>query len=138
MNRAFNIFLLWLLIAALPIQGFAAAMPLGCGSPHHGSAAAVTEAHHHDGIAEHSHDGPDTHHSASGSAAKANPDTSHTQQHSSCSACAACCVGATAPPSSSPMTPAYRSSESFVISQAPLVAGFIPAALERPPKHIFA
>ena len=138
MNRAFKTLLLWLLMAALPLQGFAAAMPSNCGSAHHG--LAVTEAHHHDGMTEHSHDGAGTHHSASDSAVKANhsPGASHEHQHSSCSTCAACCVGASAPPSSFPMTPAYGSSESFAISQAPLVAGFIPAGLERPPKHIFA
>ena len=136
MNRAFKTFLLWLLMAALPLQGFAAAMPSGCGSARHG--LAVTEAHHHGGIAGHGHDG--AHHSASDSAAKTNhaPGASHEHQHSSCSACAACCVGATAPPSSSTLTPAYCNSESFVISQVPLVAGFIPAGLERPPKHISA
>ncbi len=140
MNRSLKTFLLWLLIAALPLQGFAAAVQLRCGPTHHEGVAMVDmEAHHHEDNAGHSHDGDDevTHHSAFAVKASTS-DTSLKHQHASCSACAACCVGAGAPPSSSPMTPAHSSSESFVISQTPLVDGFIPAGLERPPKHIFA
>jgi hypothetical protein len=45
MNRVLKTFLLWLLLAALPFQGFAAAVQASCGPmAHHGSSEMVMEA----------------------------------------------------------------------------------------------
>jgi hypothetical protein len=143
MNRLFKTLLLWLLIAALPLQGFAAAMKASCGSAQHDllQVAIMDDEHHDDGVVTHSH-----HHDAGAdsslSDSAANTDKSSAthdkHQHSSCSACAACCVGAVAPPSASIWTPTYSSSEMVVISPSPLVTGYIPGGLERPPRHTFA
>jgi hypothetical protein len=134
MNRVLKTFLLWLLLAALPLQGIAAAVQASCGPAAHDGAAEMTmqaKSHHHEG------DGAAD--SASVVAASSDGDSADIQHKNSvCSACAACCVGAVAPPSISTLTPAYSTSLPAVSSPAPLVAGFIPAGLERPPKRITA
>lgn len=77
--------LMWVLLAALPLQGFAAASMLGCGPNHHrASVTAPTEAAAPGSDAVH-------HHTASG-------DHDHADKAGSkCSVCAACCVGAALP-----------------------------------------
>ena len=134
MNRFLKTFILWLLLAALPLQGFAAAVQPSCGAmAHHDSSEMVMQAESHD----HESDG-----AASSSTEAAPKSFSHSvdakHKNSSCSACATCCVGAVAPPSISVLTPVYSSSLPVIFSPAPLVAGFIPAGLERPPKRITA
>jgi len=134
MNRAFKTFMLWLLLAALPLQGFAAAVQMSCGPmAHHGSSEMVihAESHRHEGDSAAS---PSTEAAAKSSGSSA--DAKH--KSSFCSACATCCVGAAAPPSISVLTPVYSSSLPVISSPAPLLAGFIPAGLERPPKRITA
>jgi predicted cobalt transporter CbtA len=144
MNRFLKTLLLWLLIAALPLQGFAAAMLVSCGSAHDDSlqVAIMNDEHHDDSAAVHSHhhDVADADSSSSDSTANADKSsaTHDKHQHSSCSVCAACCVGAVAPPSALNFTPVHSGSETVVISPAPLVTGYIPGGLERPPRHIFA
>ncbi|WP_283441370.1 hypothetical protein [Noviherbaspirillum suwonense] len=133
MNRVLKTFLVWLLLAALPLQGFAAAVQASCGPAAHHDAAEITmqtESHHHEG------DAPD---SVTVVAAKSAGDSADIKHKGSlCSACAACCVGAVAPPSVPALISAYSSSLPEVISPSPLVTGFIPAGLERPPKRITA
>lgn len=144
MNRALKTLLLWLLIAALPLQGLAAVIQASCGPAHHDGSeiSAVSTQYHHDSeMALDHHDGAAaTHHYASELPATSDhPSAPDKHQSSVCSACAACCVGAVAlisPPSI--FIPAHTSSELVVISPSPLVTGFIPAGLERPPKHILA
>lgn len=143
MNRALKTLLLWLLIAALPLQGLAAVIQASCGPAHHDGSkiSALTNQYHHDSeMAPDHHGAAATHHYASELPATSD-HTSAPEKHQSsvCSACAACCVGAVAlisPPSI--FIPAHTSSELVVISTSPLVTGFIPAGLERPPKHILA
>jgi hypothetical protein len=143
MRRFFKTFLLWLLMAALPLQGFAAGIGTSCGQvAHHGPSESVVPArpHHHDGNAAttaHHHDAGA--HSASmphPMSADKSAGTSHA--HYSCGACMACCHGVAAPASISFLTPGYSDSLPTVIAPAPLVTGFIPAGLERPPKRIAA
>ena len=141
MNRTFKTLLLWLLIAALPLQGLAAAIQTSCGPAHHASEISVdANAHHHDGgailnlddaVAAH-HSMPDL------SSTSDHPSTPHKHQASICSACAACCVGAIAFTSGTLFAPTYTSSELVLVSPSPLVSGFIPTGLERPPKRISA
>lgn len=134
MNRILKTFLLWLLLAALPLQGFAAAVQTSCGPmAHHGSSEMATQAQ------SHNHEGDSATSSSTEAASKSfrhSVDAKH--KSSFCSACATCCVGAVAPPSVSVLTPVYSSSLPVVFSPAPLVTGFIPAGLERPPKRITA
>lgn len=91
----FRLFLAWLIVAAIPLQGLAAASMLFCG-PNHGPApmAAVQhEQHVHDGAAPAQHDhskhvdaGEVQAKKAGDSAGTTLPDASHT-----CGACASCC-----------------------------------------------
>ena len=144
MNRALKTLLLWLLITALPLQGFAAVVQASCGPAHHNGAgiSVVSNQYHHDSemALERNDAAAATHHDVSELPATSDHSSApHKHQSSVCSACAACCVGAVAlisPPSI--FIPAHTSSELVVISPAPLVTGFIPAGLERPPKHILA
>jgi hypothetical protein len=134
MSRVFKTVMLWLLLAALPLQGFAAAVQTSC-SPmtHHDSSEMVMQAH------SHGHEADDAESSTTFVSAKPSGGSVDAKHKSSfCSACATCCIGAVAPPSVSVMTPVYRSSLPVVSSPPALVAGFIPAGLERPPKRITA
>lgn len=138
--------MLWLLVAALPVQGFAAVVKASCGPVHHNPSpiAALAGEHHHDNVdALHSHDHDDAsmHTLADGSFSDASvtaDKSSDTYKSSYCSACAACCVGAVAPPSALVLPPAYNSSETVVVSPLPLVTGYIPDGLKRPPRSISA
>ena len=146
MNRILKTFLLWLLIAVLPLQGMAAVIKASCGPRHHDTSLAVMKVaeHHHDAdVAAHQHDSSDaniaavgvedadtaSHHSSS---AKQIHKTSH------CSACAACCMGAVAPPPSLSLPPVLSTIEAAPLLSAVSFTGFIPAGLKRPPRHLFA
>jgi hypothetical protein len=145
MNRVLNTLLLWLLIATLPTQGFAAAMKTVCGPAHHVSVQInVAHAdHQHKGKAGHDHHQDASVHSASYGLS---PDLSvagkspvkHEHESAFCSVCATCCVGAVAPPSVPILTPVHGSSEFVIATPSPLVTGYIPAGLERPPKTLSA
>ena len=144
MSRFFKTFLFWLLMAALPLQGFAAGIGTSCGQiAHHGSLESPVPAqpHHHDGDAATVHHHDAAAHSDSASmrhpmSADKSPGTRH--GHYSCSACMACCHGGVAPASALFVTPGHSDSLPAVIAPDPLVTGFIPAGLERPPKSITA
>jgi hypothetical protein len=145
MVRILKTFLLWLLIAALPIQGMASVIKASCGPRHHNlpSTAAVVEHAHNANAASYQHaafdadafmtvaievtGGPE---SALGSE---QPMTA-----SYCSACAACCTGAVAPPASLSIASTFITAEAAVLPPATSFTGFIPAGLERPPKHLSA
>lgn len=139
MHTAFVKFLLCLLIAALPLQGFAAAVRLGCV---HGLSSMtqavestsprmpVHQAAQHCDEAAPAADIAASHHTADGGAQGA-----HHGDHSSC---AICSIGAAAPPSSIVPPPALRHTSARAPAPAPLVPGPVPAGLERPPRPIFA
>lgn len=123
--RLFVRYLLWILIAALPLQGGAAAF-MSCGGEqtHVSSSArqmesAVAGA---DGQMEHEHCGN------SGSKESGS-------SHGKCSSCATCCVGAVAPPA----VPTNLPSSSFSTFATPEVelamTTYIPATLKRPPRR---
>lgn len=133
MNRYLKTFLLWLLLAALPLQGIAA-VQTSCGPmPHHGAAEVVMQAQ------AHHHDGDDLMDSAKIVVAETAGDSTEIMPKTTfCSACAACCVGAVALPSVPMSTPAYGSPLPMLVTPAALVTGFIPAGLERPPKRFTA
>jgi len=127
MHRFLKTFLFWLLLAALPLQGFAAAMQLSCGPANHpvsAPAAATTHEHHHD----------------AGADPTAHADHPAMSKHagSSCSACLACCIAAMAIPSRGVIPPACSASAPAAAASHPLRADFIPGGLERPPKRIAA
>lgn len=146
MNRTLKIFLLWLLVAVLPVQGVAAATRACCAPIHQSSSSASdTQSHHHDaseGHGHHHHDGMqhDSNDTASHDdsvAAGKSLDSNHDHK-TSCSACAACCLFAVVPPTMPFSEPVYNNSESIAVLPEPLIASFISGGLERPPKHISA
>ena len=55
-----------------------------------------------------------------------------------CSACAACCAGAVAPPPTVSLDPAVFSARASVLPPVVSFVGFIPPGPERPPKHVSA
>jgi len=137
MHRTLKTLLLLLLIAALPLQGAAAAMRLSCGPAQHhppAQAASATGAHYHHAAVAHSDSG---HSAFDAASAEQTPAVQDGHAHSYCSACAACCVGAAAPLSSSIPTAPPKVSEFIAVAPAPLLAGFIPTSLERPPRTVF-
>jgi hypothetical protein len=146
MSRFFKTFLLWLLMAALPLQGFAAGIGTSCRQiAHHGpleSAAVPAQPHQHDGNAaavhhhHHHDDGMDSASMHHPMPADKSPEAGH--GHYSCSACTACCHGVVAPVSALFLTPGYSDALPAIIAPPPLVTGFIPAGLDRPPKSISA
>lgn len=142
--RFYKLLLLWLLMAALPLQGMAAAIGASCGPSGYADIASSAVMHHEAGMSMQHHDEQtsdmqmtDGHDMADAGNA---PVNSHPSKHknSSCSACAACCVGALAPPSISISVPHFDTAEVTQISSIPLVPGFVPGGLERPPKRFLA
>ena len=136
-------YLLWLLIAVLPIQGFAAVVQRSCSSGHMVVASAVLETAEpgqsvHDmeaapasqlAVSEHDKCAEDTADSSK------EPSGSHAYKHGSCSACASCCVGAAAPPVFDSFALPSNTPELRRASGIAPVIGFIPDSLERPPRH---
>ena len=91
-----RILLTWLLLAALPLQGFAAATTLLCGPAHHGAvtSAAVSPGDRHPAAI----DGDGHHHDLASSAheAEADPDTAAPAPNvigHSCNVCSGACHG---------------------------------------------
>ena len=116
--------LMWLLLLALPLQGFAAATMLHCGAGHQQTAASSlsksASAHQHEAGQAHRH-----------AAASDTPQPDLTK--SKCSACAACCMGTALPAAAlafEPFAPALAP-PSFV--SAPAI-GFVTDGPDRPPR----
>ena len=130
--------MLWLLIVSLPVQGIAATIKLPCTMAHVSMASVGAESVDDCGgpgmmmsMAK-----PKAQEYASVSAAHQGMscDQAGHQKHSSCRACAACCVGASAPP---PFAFASLSVEHFAndtISPISSFTGWIPSRIERPPR----
>ena len=138
---------MWLLVMTIPIQGFAAATMLSCESLHATpwakTHAASTHVHHDDMHHIHHHDMVDTHQLASGASDTSHDASAHLEkpEPSSCSTCAACCIGAAVIPSSMAWTVVHNNSEQILInseqiliSPPMLATGHIPAGPERPPR----
>jgi hypothetical protein len=157
MSLWFRTALMWLLVTALPVQGWAAATMVNCDPSHHRMAAESTAAHEavphayasgDDSMASHSGHahGQHAHH---GAAAVPNADVDggqpvDTDHHSlqklgklKCSACASCCLGVALP---SPVLffDAGVSSDTLVAGMPQAVAVFLTDGLERPPRTILA
>ncbi len=145
MNRTLKTYLLWLLIAVMPFQAFAANVLRTCNSGHQGmTTVAATSMDHGDASAS-SHDavmdqqsGDEEECQEMASSDDQSNDASKSLKHGSCSACAACFVCAVAPPQLLTFKPSFNSAEVYVTFGSTLVAGFIPDSLERPPRHLAA
>ena len=144
MASGFRSAVMWLLLLALPLQGFAAATMLNCGPNHHqmwqASIGTQAAAHEHSGHGEHHH--PMVSADSDQTSASSEPDDgkSSVQQLSElskfkCSACAACCMGVALPASAltfqSP--PPAAAPDFFVLASH---VGFLTDVPDRPPRHL--
>lgn len=139
MTRTVKTFLIWLLMALLPLHAVAASIGMSCALvgqqvPHH---AAAQAARHAPAMDAHVHHGADV----ASSLDQAAPDDgsaqaqSAKQPHSSCSACSSFCAGAVAPPSAAQSLPSFGGSHAVPVTPSALLAGFIPDGPQRPPRH---
>jgi hypothetical protein len=143
MTRFLKEYLLWLLIAVLPLQGFAAVVLRSCSSGQMSLSSVVRATSMHDYSAHQmdttsepcvqmaSHDGCTAHTSDSPKKSSGN----HAFKHGSCSACASCCVGAAAPTALFSFRVPSKIPEVRRTSGVTPVIGFIPDSLERPPRQ---
>ncbi len=137
MNRKLKTFLLWLLICLVPLQGIAASLRASCG-PDNQVTASASDATIHDVATVTSHHDSMTHrHAATSDAGLSTTDHGHAHQHKSafCGTCGSCCIGAFAPPSKIDWELPISEVSIAIISPAPLVTGYFPNGLERPPRH---
>lgn len=131
-----TIFFVWLLFVALPLQGYAAAVNICCGQsypktmemqgaiPHHHDhhpVAMNTEAKSADQVA-YAGDGKHEH--------------THINKSYTCGTCAGCCMTLAAMPNHLIFKPISSHAPLTATEPTPLVTGFIPAGLERPPRHL--
>lgn len=132
MKKLNHYLLLWILIMAIPLQGFAAASIMLCAAEHH--QVSVTQTLH---VVEHNVKNVDhEHHAQSHEADGQSSDTATAQQHTSkdkCSACAACCVGAAMLTSYLASHISRPTSEKIDMTFSSHL-GYISDSLERPPR----
>ena len=154
MKALARIVLAWLVVVALPAQGFAAAAMLSCGPGHERMAGAVEAGHAHashgaPGTADpqamvHAEPPGATASDATASDATA-PDASKPGASAAlaaagafkCSACAACCV-ATALPASPVIVAALRTAAEAIPERLQPSGDFVVERLEHPPRAFFA
>jgi len=122
MNRTLKTYLLWLLIAVMPFQAFAANMLRACSSGHQGMTMVAATLMDH------------------GDASASSHDAVMDQQSGDEEDCPemASFVCAVAPPQLLTFKPSFNSAEVYLTFGSTLVAGFIPDSLERPPRHLAA
>jgi hypothetical protein len=142
----FRFLLLWLMLLALPMQGFAAAGMLFCGPGHHGATpqAISALADHPDGAMAHSHQHgatatSDQHsaqaHHATPEKPQSDPLKLDKVGADKCSVCSACC-NAAAMPVAAATTLAIAPQAGPIAADSVSFAGFIEGQLERPPRPI--
>jgi len=123
--RVFFRFLLWLSITVLSFQGGAA---MAFGQPEKAVPETTIMADHQQHQAVDNDD--QDHCSEVGS-------KNVTSSHAKCTACASCCVGASAPPA---LLPTHHlpllASSLRAVADTPMTS-VVPAALERPPRRLF-
>ena len=138
MKVSFKTFVLWLMMLATPIQGFAAATMMLCEPMHQQMAFAEQDESMHE---MHRHADNTLGHATGNSASdSSNAAHDHDNHHSAgkCNMCSACCmlVAMTAPefqsvsqlPISSQVIPFFSTA----------LRGFVPESLERPPRNTLA
>jgi hypothetical protein len=132
-NKLLNVLFVWLLLAAIPFQGVAAASMLACAP----AQAHMTMAPEHCAMM-----GKGQHHAAAdnGASVDAHATIDHPSQHhqsgSKCSTCASCCcVAALAPPAPVTRAPVETAATVAFHADDTAVARVHLDLPERPPKH---
>lgn len=142
MTRTFKTYVLWLLIAVMPFQAFAANVLRACGAGHQGMSMLVVAQAAKATVGQDSGRDIPTNEPVSRaehckdavSSKPAVAESSDSSKQGSCSACAACTVGAYAPVPTLTFKPAFNSAEVYETLGVTLIAGFIPDSLKRPPR----
>lgn len=145
MRKVFKTVLLWLLLLAVPFQGYAASAMLFCETSHHRTdTVPATHADHHHNHEQHAaHDGSlisaDYHqHQVADSSNHGSEKNGSQHGLSKCSACSTCCVGAAIAPTLMDFV-AIPPSDPHLISFITIsFVGHIPGRLERPPSTFLA
>lgn len=142
MCRSFKIAILWLLVFALPLQGFASSGMLGCAGAHHGMMPGVLQQVGYPPGTEQDHIGQsssrgfhlDTEKNAHTVAGKAPIENNHHHGSAKCSACTSCCLGTaiSLPAGLDPIAPLQVGLELNGQPDGRFTAYF-PEGLERPP-----
>lgn len=128
MTTSFRNALMWLLLFALPLQGYAAATMLHCGAGHQRTVAAAAS----NPVATHHHEAGQAHaHTAVSDATPAD------LAKSKCSACAACCMGTALPAAALVFEPFEPAPAPLSFVSTPAI-GFVTDGPDRPPRLLLA
>lgn len=141
MNKLIKLLAVWMLVFALPMQGFAAATMMNCEKSHSHETRSLADGHNH---AIHSGHDEGVSHKPTVHEDVADATDNHATHHSSstkhaCSHCCTCtvCCASTAIVASSLNVPAqFNNSKANLAYSAPQFTSFISAGLERPPRSI--
>jgi len=134
MRPLVRLIILWILIVSLPLQGSAASVKLPC-TMAHGSITSQNADVMDDCDEPATMIARASQHASNAVAHQGMPcDQGSHQEHPSCRACSACCVGASAPPPFEVPAPAMEHFEYAYISLPPSITGWIPSRLDRPPR----
>lgn len=123
----------------MPFQAFAANVLRACGSSHQGMSMVASAMDHgnvsdiSDGAGMDQPSAQDDHCPEMASSSKQSSDTSTSIKHGSCSACAACSVGAFAPPQLLTFKPSFINAEVYEPSALHLSADSSPTVSNVPP-----
>jgi hypothetical protein len=134
-NSTLKALIVWLMLLAVPLQGFAAATRQLCAPPpaaaqhqvaHHADAHAACDGEHHGGARLSVSSDPACQADLHG--------TSHHHPDGKCNTCATCCVGASIPPTFASSLPVYAPQfESIPFAPQHMAAPDL-ALPERPPR----
>lgn len=135
MSKLIQLLAVWILVFALPMQGYAAATMMNCEQSHSHETASSTKGHnpaiHDEGInhefATHQHvaDATDNH------AKHHSPLTKHT-----CTACSVCCTSTAIVTASLSVPSLFDNNKVKLTYTSPQFTSFVSAGLERPPRFI--
>ena len=150
MKRFVRCFVMWLLVLALPVQGFAASTMLLCGAGHHGAAQVAKGGHDHashmrmltqptsvESASLAQHDQPAQATVADQESPVSPPAAKHAKVSGKCSACAACCTVAYLPTTVVPFT-VPSPGHALPVLEPITHGGFIADGPERPPRLLLA
>ena len=137
---------MWLLLLALPLQGFAAATMINCGPNHHRLLAtpigAATDSHEQTMSGHRQHDADaagDIHAAAAGDGEHRPSSVHHLDKLTKfkCSACAACCMGVALPTAALAIASCPAAMTTAVFVSTPH-ADFLSDGLDPPPRLLLA
>lgn len=144
MNTILRSLIVWLVLLAVPFQGFASAAMLGCGPGHARPAAVaapgVADGHHmqHDGAHEGAGDMSGHGHAAMAHDTPGEPGPPGHGNGHACSACSACSIGAAIAPAVLPALAVHAPPLPSVPSAERRVPSVHLALPERPPRALLA